>query len=186
MVIVMKIIFLDIDGVLNTSQTFKNRYYEYKRSGNYSLEIDDFRVELLEKVVKETHAKIVLSSTWRKGFAKKNDVIVSTFEKTKQLVNVFSKHNLEIYDVTPYDENLCRQKEILQYLKSRKDIESFVIFDDEASDLSVFVDKELILVHNDCTDFNEERNGLLKEHVLIAIEKLNKDLNKGYVKRYKG
>ena len=174
----MKLIFLDIDGVLNTSQTFKRRYYEYKKSGNYSLEIDDFRIQLLEFLVKETSAKIVLSSTWRKGFKKDDDTIIPACKNAEQLIKFFNKYNLEIYDITPCDENSYRQNEILEYLKNRQDIESFVIFDDEASDLLAFVDKELILVYNDCTDFDEKRNGLLPKHVDLAIKKLNNSFTK--------
>lgn len=177
----MKIIFLDIDGVLNTSATFKRRYYEYKKSGILWLEIDEFRLQLLQKIVKETNAKIVLSSTWRSGFVKNNNnnnIIIPTFDKSKQLLNIFKKYDLDIYDITPYDKNMWRENEILEYLKNRDDVESFVIFDDEAKDLQIFADNGLILVHNDCTDFDEERNGLLEKHALIAIKKLNKDLNR--------
>jgi len=65
----MKIIFLDIDGVLNHQLWFKNQKnkkvidtdLEYNRSM-----IDETRVDLLNDLIKETKAKVVISSSWRK------------------------------------------------------------------------------------------------------------------------
>lgn len=169
----MKLIFLDIDGVLNTSFTFKRRYYEYKKTGKYNLEVDEFRLDYLKKIVDETNAKIVLSSTWKGYFVKTNEKIVPIHYKSEQLVNMFNKYNLEIYDITPYDKNRYRENEILEYLERREDVESFVVIDDECYDLKKFIDNELIHVKNDCTSFNEEENGLLECHVYDAINKLN-------------
>ena len=56
----MKIIFLDIDGVL-TSDMYEESRLE-KRDDN---RIDLSRVKLLAELVKSTDAKIVLTSTWR-------------------------------------------------------------------------------------------------------------------------
>lgn len=56
----MKIIFLDIDGVLNTSETLKH-------SHNGIIGIDPYRVLLLDRIVEATGAEVVLSSSWRKG-----------------------------------------------------------------------------------------------------------------------
>lgn len=54
-----KVIFLDIDGVLNTS------YTKYRDEV-----LDDFRLDYLAKIVNKTHAKIVLTSTWRYNISK--------------------------------------------------------------------------------------------------------------------
>lgn len=54
----MKIIFLDIDGVLNTSRT-----KELVCGG--CLGIEPGKADLIKRIVKETGAKIVLTSTWR-------------------------------------------------------------------------------------------------------------------------
>ena len=56
----MKIIFLDIDGVL-TSDMYEESRAE-KRDDN---RIDLSRVKLLRDLVKASDAKIVLTSTWR-------------------------------------------------------------------------------------------------------------------------
>lgn len=53
----MKLIFLDIDGVLNCRHT--------KERKNGIIDIDPFFVDVLNWVLDETDARIVLSSTWR-------------------------------------------------------------------------------------------------------------------------
>ena len=57
----MKIIFLDIDGVLNSSEYRKRMGRKY-----YSEIIDRSKMPLLKKIVEATGAKIVLSTSWRK------------------------------------------------------------------------------------------------------------------------
>lgn len=182
----MKIIFLDIDGVLNTSETFKRRYYEYKKTGILRLEIDEFRLNYLKMIVERTNAKIVLSSTWRSGFTKQDDKVIPIYYKSKQLVDMFNKYNLEIYDITPYDKNRCRENEILEYLEKSEDIESFIVIDDECKDLKKFIGNELIFIKNDCTSFNELENGFLEHHISLAISKLNSKVyckNIGYMEK---
>lgn len=67
----MKVIFLDIDGVLNS-----NDWYVYRRD---AIEMDDVNaqypfyefdpraIEHLNRIIAETGAKIVVSSSWRSG-----------------------------------------------------------------------------------------------------------------------
>ena len=56
----MKIIFLDVDGVLNCKSS-------KSRCGGF-LGIDDSKVKLLKEIIDITGAKIVLSSSWRYGW----------------------------------------------------------------------------------------------------------------------
>ena len=58
----MKIILLDIDGVLNEEKS-RSRCLGYKG-------IDDKKVENLANIVKATNAKIVLISTWKDDWRK--------------------------------------------------------------------------------------------------------------------
>lgn len=55
-----KIIFLDIDGVLNTQATLRS-------SHNGIIGIDPYRVLLLDRIIQATGAEVVLSSSWRHG-----------------------------------------------------------------------------------------------------------------------
>ena len=58
----MKIVFLDIDGVLNCEGS-RSRCAGYRG-------IDDKKVENLAKIVKATGAEIVLISTWKEDWRK--------------------------------------------------------------------------------------------------------------------
>jgi len=70
----MKIIFLDIDGVLNHEKWYKKRQ-EFKSgmdqkewSDHYPFyEFDPESVERLNKIIDQTGAVVVVSSTWRHG-----------------------------------------------------------------------------------------------------------------------
>lgn len=58
----MKILFLDIDGVLN----YQEFYTRGRRDAPYPLsEICPVAINLLNKIVVETGCKLVISSTWR-------------------------------------------------------------------------------------------------------------------------
>ena len=61
-----KIIFLDIDGVLNCENGFKKDYCKYDNE-NSEMGMDFYppSKDLLNKLIRETDAKIVISSTWR-------------------------------------------------------------------------------------------------------------------------
>lgn len=76
------VIFLDVDGVLNTMTTVK------KAPSGY-IGIDDSRVELLEQVIRKCGgADIVLSSDWKD--------LKPDHEDYKYLVSKLSGHNLKI------------------------------------------------------------------------------------------
>ena len=62
----MKIIFLDIDGVLNHDQWYVSKEYQaiYQNEDN-ELDIDPKCAERINKICEQTDAKIVISSDWR-------------------------------------------------------------------------------------------------------------------------
>lgn len=111
----MKIIFLDVDGVLNM----------HISGGLYAL--NRKRVQLLEKLIKETGAFIVLSSTWRKDT-----------KAFKKLSRNLGYRGLKIYDVTPdfsfkkNGERAYRGHEIQDWLNLHPEVEQYVIIDDDA------------------------------------------------------
>lgn len=115
----MKIIFLDIDGVLN-----------YQGSPFIS---EDCLIQL-KRICRETKARLVLISTWR--VCLENERFRDN-EYTQILKRVFSaENNLELYKKAPnYDEN--RSLEVKIFLEENKDIESFVIIDDSNYEYSI-------------------------------------------------
>ncbi len=117
----MKVIFLDIDGVLNSV-----KYDREKEDVNAS--IDETRLFILKELVDKSGAFIVLSSTWRKHWDKERGAIDKTGE---YMVKCFEKAGLDIYDRTVDISYTKRSEEIKIWLSEHPGTESFVIFDDE-------------------------------------------------------
>ncbi len=119
----MKVIFLDVDGVLNCNST-KQRipYYDY-------LGIEDRFVELLADLVKNTKARIVLSSSWRDGWIP--DKYGDQETHGIYLDYKLAQYKLEIYDYTPVLNGWCRGMEIKEWLEKHDDVTDYVIIDDE-------------------------------------------------------
>ena len=117
----MKVIFLDIDGVLNTESYRENPNVDY-----FENPISETHMPLLEYLVKKTDAKIVLSSTWREYWDASE---IQSDRFGDYINNLFRKYNLDIYDKTPELRN--RDEEITEWKKRyQSEIESFVIVDD--------------------------------------------------------
>lgn len=140
----MKIIFLDVDGVLNSASDIDD--------------IADRPLLLLKKLMDQTGAKIVVSSSWR--------ISKHLFAKLK---NTLRQYNIEIKDVTPCIRKLDFQRgdEIKMWLKAHNthnEIESFVILDDEA-DMGEFRETNLVQ-----TTYEK---GLQIEHIEKALKILN-------------
>lgn len=155
----MKIIFLDIDGVLNSDK------YDKVRDWNKMSFIDESRLALLKQIVDKTGAAIVLISTWRKHWDKNKSLCDSS---GLYICEMFEKYGLSIYDKTPYlgimAERRNEIKDWLQYMEEK--IESFVIIDDypfgweELNDYYIKTEPNF-------------RDGLEIEHVEKAIDLLN-------------
>ena len=116
----MRIIFLDIDGVLNNA-----------KSNEESLTfpcIDDVNLRQLKNIVEATGARVVLTSTWKEDYLE------------DEAVRRFLDDRLPICGVTE-DRILDRGKGILAYLSAHPEVKSYVILDDELFD---YVECELI------------------------------------------
>ena len=122
----MKIIFLDIDGVLNY-----NNFKSETKTG--SMFVSDKKMEILKKIIEETNAKIVLSSTWRKGWKDLDLGLPSCLASDFiELRDKFKEYELEFYDKTPILSYYMtrRGEEINLWLDKHKEVEGFVIIDD--------------------------------------------------------
>src|SRR3954466_5115815 len=108
----MKVIFLDIDGVLNCKTTSNPRKFPYI--------VDPKLLKRLKRLLEQTGAKVVLSSTWRYDPA-----------------GIFSaKHSgIPFVDVIPDMPKKPRRDEILAWLKRHPNVKRFVVIDDEDDEL---------------------------------------------------
>lgn len=184
----MKVLFLDVDGVLNGySRVTGAVYFIAMKLGLLKLIMNHHdifgvhtrKVKLLSKIVKATGCKIVLSSSWRFGWC------VPYEQKDghqKELVDKLNKYGIIIMDRTPIIEfngsYSHRETEIRDWLSRHDNIESFVILDDEQFDLQGFIGKELVRTSN--SDYIKgnwyENTGLKRKHVKQAIKILNKHI----------
>ncbi|MBE6665227.1 MAG: hypothetical protein E7603_03265 [Ruminococcaceae bacterium] len=152
----IKVIFLDIDGVLNSSAYDRERK---ENDGN----IDETRLPLIKRVVDETQAKIVLSSSWRTHWNRNLSLCDSV---GKDMTALFAVYQLEIYDKTPVLSSNDRAEEIRMWLDKNKTVTHFVILDDNR-----FGWGEL-LEYLVSTSYRIGR-GLEEKHLLEAIRLLN-------------
>ena len=111
----MKIIFLDKDGVVNSDQYFDS--ISGKNVSELEYDVDPKTIDLLEEIVKETGAKIVVTASARytKG--------------AKPFIDELIKRNMYL-DKTPLMHNI-RGLEIKKWLVDHPGVEDFVILDDE-------------------------------------------------------
>lgn len=143
----MKIIFLDIDGVLNSTRScVANGGFGRIFDHDSWKELDPVAVKLIAHVAKETGAEVVLSSSWR-ILANKEDIIAF-----QDFLGV------SIIDVTPQLHG-CRGEEIQQWLDSCKEpVEAFCIIDDDSDMLHeqegnfVQADERIGLTWQNCED----------------------------------
>lgn len=161
-----KYIFLDIDGVLNSEHTFGNKISE---------SISDQYIKNLQKIVKKTDAKIILSSSWRIYFSENvNDPrhIMGIY-----LVTILAKYNLNLHDMTPFVKGQFsneRGLEIKTYIDQHKITNYIVIDDEEFSDFKTHLNMSRFIqttFGDENTSIEEE--GLYKEVAEKAIEILN-------------
>lgn len=174
----MRVIFLDVDGVLNSEDYLLKLEAQHRLLGHtepaspkrettcdcFKLyhQIDRDAVARVNRIATATGAKIVVSSTWRKLF------------DPPDLRRVLEAHGLavEIIGQTPdghktpemasvygHIERMYRGYEIDFWLRQHPEVDRFVILDD-GSDMVMHVNR---LVQTDCQD------GLCDEHVELAI-----------------
>ena len=163
----MRVIFLDIDGVLNS--TFWNEENQKELSDGKL--VDETKVKLLAEIVKKTNAMIVLHSGWRFWF---DDLLNPIRDEAKYFVSILEHNGLKVYDKTPdltTEEirrtkkfSLVKAQEILMWIGQHKDIETYIMIDDLDLNNDVI---QKSLIRTDST------NGLSEENVLDAIECLN-------------
>lgn len=126
----MKIVFLDIDGVLNHAHT--------REKFNGIVGIDDYNLFIFADFMKRANeledTKIVLSSSWRYEVNYQGEHIKNGYD---YICERLSEYNLSVFDITPLFKDIWgygnRGEEIAIWLKEHKDlnITGYVILDDE-------------------------------------------------------
>jgi hypothetical protein len=144
------IIFLDVDGVLNTPMTWGGR----REKG-----MDADKVERLNALVEELDALIVISSAWRHAY---------TLTELKQFLHARGLSNPErIIDITPTIELSRRGEEIKKWFAENGFADTpFVAIDDQWEDS---FDKHIGREHYVLTSI---RDGITNHIIMAVREKL--------------
>ena len=147
----MKVIFLDVDGVLN------NDFTTTRTRGGAEF-VDDYLIERLKRLIDVTGATVVMSSSWRYGLTceKHHDDFVELLERLEE-------HGVHVEDYTPTMNTAHKSIEIEHYLLDHPEIDSFVILDDD--EIELFPEQHVETLN---------RYGLTDENVEEAITILNK------------
>jgi len=149
-----KVIFLDVDGVLNCDKTERETKTGY-------LFVGSRKIKRLKRIIEETGAAVVFSSDWRynRDDPDRNGDFL-------ELKNELRRYGIEIQDFTPELAWSNRGKEIDLWLGMNQDVQNYVILDDsrEVDGGNVHFVKTTM------------KDGLTKELAERAIKILNENL----------
>ena len=131
----MKVIFLDIDGVMNSEDWYRfiedtgldksqgiNRDIDYR-----GLDIDYRAVKLLKLYIETHDIHIVISSSWRDITLKQTLLALAE----TPMIDVIDR----IIGQTPHRYNGIRGKEIEMWLADHPEVDEFYIIDDDDFDI---------------------------------------------------
>lgn len=161
----MNIIFLDVDGVLNSLAYF-NSFSTCEEQSEFN-DINDYNLRLLAKLYHTVNAEIVLSSTWRYLDDPTDDSIYPMYV---YLVQELSRYNMRILDKTPVIKGI-RPLEI-KIWANEHNCNTFISLDDDFSinDYSRY-GIGFNLIHTKYFVNNIKDGGLQPRHVEDAIRK---------------
>jgi len=146
----MKVVFLDIDGVLNTEKHYmaQVKANNNQNDASFQFNFDPEAMQYLKEIIDKTNAKIVITSTWRIGRDVSEKSLLSRYWNA--ILQNFYKYGYlyeEILGTTPFLQNngkeeVLRGQEIEEFLKDNPNIINFVIIDDD-SDMGKYTETNL-------------------------------------------
>jgi hypothetical protein len=148
----MKIIFLDIDGVLNSEKAYRSGECNYTKwnwengTEDHHQSFCSWSKELLNKLIEETDAKIVISSTWRSSgieFMRKvwelegmSGEIIGITPNFRGDINGYNiPRGCEIEHYLEHDlkfNHINWDKDTQQQYMDRSGVENYIIIDDDS------------------------------------------------------
>ena len=124
----MKVIFLDVDGVLNSKEFFKNNQNEV---------VDRTNVKTIRNIIDKTGAIIVMSSGWKLWF---DENMMPKHQYSQVLYDIFCEFGIGFFDKTPdfSTEEIritktfshVKAEEIIAWLGEHKDVSRYAVLDD--------------------------------------------------------
>lgn len=153
----MKYIFLDIDGVINAEKESLKAYVMPAPS-----EIDGYdpvKLKIIKKIVTQTNAKVIISSTWRK------DMINDT-DDGKFMKQAFASEKIKIYG---YIEDIFKDGKEMRIEAIKRIVkpnDKFIIIDDNLYDAN----EDIVKNHFVKVD---PKYGIIHKHIGYALELFN-------------
>ena len=177
----MKVIFLDIDGVL--------------KEEDYDAEFKDECFARLKEIVDATGAEIILDSSWRIDYWKfvENNYQTDS-DRLLDLYHHFEKYGLKISGRTDYSVKsgpASRPDDIRRWLVDKTDVESFCIIDDDDFYMWKWLSPYVVITRKISYEYKGKWKHekwirtLSDENVKHAIEILNQD-QKGCIRSQLG
>lgn len=162
----MKVIFLDVDGVLNSEDDL----VVYRKKNGITgcimyAEVEDRPLKLLKEIVDKTSAKIVVSSSWRIGCERSGRESIFGKGLYEKLEKRLKDYGMDIYDITPSLETGTQRGDEIREWLSKNETENFIILDDD-SDMCEYVNTENFIQ-------TTYKHGLTEELKDKAIQLLN-------------
>jgi len=156
----MRVIFLDVDGVLNSD---RSKRPGAKPTGGI-LGVEWAQVSCLAEIVRQTGAFIVLTSTWKQSWG------TSWQPGTlRYLIDKLRQHNIEIMGFTTEDTPPERGKGIRRWLEYHGPVEGWAVLDDDT-----FPDYDEYGITPRLIKTNFYRGGLTQDMIAPTVEMLNK------------
>jgi len=158
-----KYIFLDIDGVLATLR----QYYSNNRKWHKEFKVYNFDkkcVNVLNAIMEETNAIIILSSDWRINYDLEIMNRIFQYNNVKAVINDFTEDfwgDRSLNKAMRYDLAKCRANEINKYIVDNN-ISTYVVIDD--LDMNEWFPNNFV-----CT---EDHQGIKKSNVKEKIIKI--------------
>lgn len=150
----MKVIFLDIDGVLNHTKTV--------RGWGKMRFVDTRKMLRVKEICDRTGAKVVISSSWRWGT--QEDALPEDKRQWSCFIEECDKHHIPVIDITPFSVDNHRGSEIMKWLMLHDSVTDYVVIDDIPYDMHMV--KEHFVLTKDHIGLNNER----KEKAIEILE----------------
>ena len=140
-----KIIFLDLDGVLNTANYYDRLQHEHLPTEDiFGTLFDPKAVEQLSHIIDSTNAKIVISSSWRYSGIANMRAMWKARQLPGEIYDITSLHVADDYIQSQMENNpndfdlydamiLAREMEIALWLEEHPEVTSYVILDDQST-----------------------------------------------------
>ena len=162
----MKVLVLDIDGVLNCMYPCPEPDYEWVDLDEWRYGFNPQLVARLRYILANTGCRIVVSSSWR------HHTSYAPFEPDQNwrdvLARKLGKTRDEVFaGETGYDKTGKRGKEILQWLEEHP-VDAYCVVDDETIDILPYIHKSKVVQ-------TQMREGLTNKDAARIIEVLNNE-----------